>query len=91
MRLFDFLSKLVHKQKVLVTAQNELMKLYINSGGYNMNSESAEPVKEIGRKLNEAGGFKLMLKAHEDFAARKGRSLARNLEQVWDGIGSWRG
>jgi hypothetical protein len=57
-----------------------------------MDSPSAEPVKEIGRKLNEAGGKDLMLRAHAIFSANApGPGLARNLEMVWDGVGSWRG
>ena len=47
-------------------------------------------MREVGKKLNEAGGMDLMLKAHAAFASRNGL-MARNLEMVWDGIGGWAG
>jgi hypothetical protein len=77
----------------LIDCVKELIMIYSqNPGGFLMDSPSAEPVKEIGRKLNEAGGKDLMLRAHAIFSANApGPGLARNLEMVWDGVGSWRG
>lgn len=71
----------------------ELLRLYRQTpDGFLTNSAAAQPVRAIGKKLDEAGGFKLMLQAHELFAANSpGMGLARNLEMVWDGIGGWRG
>lgn len=57
-------------------------------GGYL--TSQADEVREVGRKLNEAGGMDMMLEAHAAFARQNGL-MARNLEMVWDGIGSWAG
>lgn len=77
----------------LIDCVKELIMIYSqNPGGFLMDSPSAEPVKAIGRKLNEAGGKDLMLRAHGIFSANApGPGLARNLEMVWDGIGGWCG
>ena len=77
----------------LIDCVKELIMIYSqNPGGFLMDSPSAEPVKAIGRKLNEAGGMDLMLRAHGIFSSNApGPGLARNLEMVWDGVGSWRG
>lgn len=63
-----------------------------NPGGFLSDSPAAEPVKDIGRELDERGGFDMMMEAHRRFSARNTLpGLARNLEMVWDGIGGWRG
>ena len=71
----------------------ELLRLYRQTpGGFLTNSAAAQPVRAIGKKLDAAGGFELMLQAHGVFAASNpGMGLARNLEMIWDGIGGWRG
>jgi len=77
----------------LIDCIKELIMIYSqNPGGFLTDSPSAEPVMEIERKLNQAGGMDLMLKAHVIFSANApGPGRARNLEMVWDGVGSWRG
>jgi hypothetical protein len=72
---------------------DELVRIYSrNPDGFLSNSSRAKPVQDIGRELNAAGGMDLMLRAHEMFSDRiTGSGLSRNLEMVWDGIGSWRG
>ena len=57
-------------------------------GGYL--TSQADEVREVGRKLNEAGGMDMMLEALAAFARQNGL-MARNLEMVWDGIGNWAG
>ena len=82
------------EHKMLLTeCVQELLRLYRQTpGGFLTDSAAAQPVRVIGKKLDEAGGFELMLQAHELFAANSpGMGLARNLEMVWDGIGGWRG
>ena len=78
---------------LLSDSVDELVRLYTNNpDGFYSDSPSAEPVKEIGRKLNDAGGFDMMLQAHEMFSQRANiLGASRNLEMMWDGIGSWRG
>lgn len=78
---------------LLQRSVQELLRLYRETPqGFLKDSPAAEPVRAIGRQLDEAGGFPLMLRAHEQFtAANPGYGLARNLEIVWDGIGGWRG
>lgn len=78
---------------LLQRSVQELLRLYRQTPqGFLKDSSAAEPVRAIGRKLDAAGGFQMMLRAHEQFdAANPGNGLARNLEIVWDGIGGWRG
>ena len=51
---------------------------------------TAVRIRQIGAWLNENGGKPAMLDAHEQFAGRSSRG-ARNLEMMWDGIGTWQG
>ena len=80
-------------QELLSACVQELLRLYQQTpGGFLSDSAAAMPVRAIGQKLHEAGGFELMLEAHALFAARNpGMGLARNLEMIWDGVGNWRG
>jgi hypothetical protein len=48
-------------------------------------------VRSIGSALNDTGGKKLMLQAHETVRDRLGASRARELEVAWDGVGDWLG
>ncbi|HEY1205238.1 MAG: hypothetical protein ABSH46_11105 [Bryobacteraceae bacterium] len=43
--------------------------------------------REIGERLNDLGGFRLMTEAHSTIQQRQGP--ARQLESCWGGIGSW--
>ena len=47
-------------------------------------------MRRIGSILHEMGGMDEMLEAHARFKMLRPRA-ARNLEMMWDGIGSWRG
>ena len=75
----DFLSACVER---LVMLYQKKPEGYLTS--------QADEVRAVGKKLDEAGGMDLMLEAHAAFARQNGR-MARNLEMVWDGIGSWAG
>lgn len=78
------------KQELLDECVDEIVMLYMdNPDGFLMGSSRAEPLRDIGKKLNEAGGFDMMLQAHS-MATRRGVN-SRNLEMVWDHIGSWYG
>ena len=79
--------------QLLIECVRELLRLYRQTpGGFLTDSAAAQPVRAIGKKLDAAGGFELMLQAHGAFSASSpGMGLARNLEMVWDGIGGWRG
>ena len=51
-----------------------------------------QELRRVGEMLNQKGGKDLMLAAHAEFASRCGvLGAARNVEFVWDGIGSWMG
>lgn len=51
-----------------------------------------QELRNIGETLNDKGGMNLMRAAHAEFSGRCGvRGAARNLEFMWDGVGSWRG
>jgi hypothetical protein len=53
---------------------------------------AAWKVRNIGKKLNQKGGKRLMLKAHAEFCIKcKISGSERNLEIMWDGIGEFRG
>lgn len=53
-------------------------------------SEARQRVEEIGEELYELGGMKLMREVHAEFTVRR-RPLSRDLDIIWDGIGSWEG
>jgi hypothetical protein len=49
-------------------------------------------LREIGQMLYEKGGMDLMRQVHAQFSYRCNiAGAARNLEIMWDGIGTWRG
>lgn len=51
-----------------------------------------QELRRLGERLNEIGGKDLMRAAHADFSSRCNLpGAARNLEFIWDGIGSWQG
>lgn len=58
--------------------------------GFVKGDPEGEPVRELGRRLNALGGFTLMRQAHALFSDLR-PAAARNLEMVWDGIGTWSG
>ncbi len=59
-------------------------------GGFVKVESPARPVRDIGQHLDEHGGFRLMRDAHSRFSALR-PAMGRNLEMVWDGIGTWGG
>ena len=68
-----------------------LVELYdATPGGFLRDAPDAEFVRMVGARLNQLGGFRLMLEGHALFAAERPH-MARNLEMVWDGIGTWAG
>ena len=70
-----------------------LIALYdqsLRGEGFLKDSYSAKPVQDIGRRLDQLGGFKLIVEVHTLFAQQQPR-CARNLEMVWDRIGDWLG
>lgn len=54
-------------------------------------SELRGRVRSIESALNDAGGKKLMLQAHEAVRGRFKPTIARELEVAWDGVGDWLG
>jgi hypothetical protein len=47
-------------------------------------------IRLSAERLFESGGFELMKEAYALFAGERPR-MARNLERVWDGVGTWGG
>lgn len=74
---------------LLEDSVKQLMKLYWQHPQGFLTSQANE-VRAIGSRLNEAGGMEMMLAAHTLFRSVN-PGMVRNLEMVWDGIGSWRG
>jgi len=87
--------KKVKMQDLVTASAQKLIELYSLSPkgeGFLTDSNAVEPVRAVGKLLNNTGGFQLMLHTHGQFAASYSvYGAARNLEMVWDGIGSWRG
>ncbi len=85
----------VFTQMASEEAARMLLELYRQKpGGFRTGEEEAEPVREIGERVNEGGGKALMLETHKVFAEKCGEigpGLARNLEMIWDRIGEWQG
>ena len=72
-------------------AARVLAQLYDSTPeGFVVGTPGADRLRDVGRQLDAMGGFEMMRTAHTAFAAARPR-MARNLEMVWDGIGSWRG
>lgn len=73
----------------------ELLQLYgaTREGFYPSRSGVSETrVRDIGRQLDAQGGKELMRDVHSKFARMTNTpGGARNLEIMWDGIGSWQG
>jgi tetratricopeptide (TPR) repeat protein len=45
--------------------------------------------RQIGARLHEIGGLKLMLNVHARIGSSLGRTSARELEAAWGGVGEW--
>ena len=73
----------------------ELLQLYgaTREGFYPSSSGASETrVRDIGRQMDAQGGKELMREVHSKFARMTNTpGGARNLEIMWDGIGSWQG
>lgn len=60
-------------------------------------ADKKERVREIGQRLDELGGFDLMLVVYEHVwkmlqpVTPNWPAYSRGLEMAWDDIGSWRG
>lgn len=86
----------LRKRAAMVTSAADavvvLVELYDATGGegFVTLSPAAEPVRQVGERLDEIGGIELMRDAHALFVGERPH-LARNLEMVWDGIGTWSG
>ena len=75
-----------------VASLKEIYLLSPRGEGFNYGSKASEPAIKIGKRLNDLGGKEMMLEAHERFSAEYHiLGAARNLEQIWHGIGSWQG
>ena len=79
----------VSGEDLLMDSVRTLLGLYRNQPQGFLKSNAGE-VRSVGQRLNDAGGMDLMLQAHAMFASQN-PGMARNLEIVWDGIGSWMG
>jgi hypothetical protein len=54
--------------------------------------EEVKELRQIGYKLFEEGGMELMRWVHENFSKRCNiLGAPRNLEHIWDGVGTWKG
>lgn len=76
-------------------AVTEMVSIYRqNPDGFvrSRGGASYRRLREIGEMLNAKGGMSLMRAAHAEFSRECGvRGAPRNLEFMWDGVGSWRG
>jgi formylglycine-generating enzyme required for sulfatase activity len=74
---------------ILVSIYRENPKGFVVGEG----GEYERKIRRIGEELNNRGGMELMREAHRLFSRKCFviPGAARNLEFMWDGIGSWRG
>ena len=83
-----------HVQLIRLAAAKLLVIYRSRATGFlpSNNGPLEQEIRQIGRALNETGGFELMLMAHAE-VQRQCDVLGgpRNLEFMWDGIGRWQG
>ena len=81
--------------KLLIASAARLLELYrAQPAGFSRSSggEALREIREIGESLHRAGGFDLMVRAHDEFRRICNVPGApRNLEMMWSGIGEWMG
>jgi hypothetical protein len=89
--LFD---KLKDRKQELETVEKILGIYQKNPNGFSrtFGGQSVEELREIGHRLYHTGGIELMRRVHEDFSKRCDfLGAPRNLEHIWDGVGTWKG
>ncbi len=59
-------------------------------GGYNLQCRHVR-TREIGTRLNEIGGLKLMTHAFDRVRKKAGKVAASHLEYAWQAVGEWEG
>ncbi|MHC1740342.1 MAG: hypothetical protein AB9897_04445 [Anaerolineaceae bacterium] len=57
-------------------------------GGYNIQCRHLR-AREIGKRLSEIGGLKLMTWAFEKVQKKAGKVPASHLEYAWESVGEW--
>lgn len=57
-------------------------------GGYNIQCRHVR-TREIGKRLSEIGGLRLMRWAFEQVRKKAGKVPASHLEYAWEGVGEW--
>lgn len=81
--------------KLIVESARRLLEIYTTQpAGFSRAGDGPleREIRDIGRRLYEAGGDDLMFRAHEAFRIKCAvRGGPRNLENMWGGIGEWRG
>ena len=88
-------SHTITKPLTIDEAVDQLLMIYLQyPKGFEKGKDTlaAKQVESIGQALYEQGGMELMKSVHEDFARRCNiYGAPRNLEFMWDGIGTWQG
>jgi hypothetical protein len=57
-------------------------------GGYNIQCRHVR-TREIGKRLSEIGGLKLMTWSYERVKKKAGKTPASHLEYAWESVGEW--
>jgi hypothetical protein len=57
-------------------------------GGYNIQCRHVR-TREIGKRLSEIGGLKLMIWVYEKVKKRAGKVPGSHLEYAWESVGEW--
>lgn len=57
-------------------------------GAFNMQCRHIR-TRQIGKRLDEIGGYPLMQYAYEQVRKKAGKQLASHLEYAWEEVGSW--
>lgn len=67
-----------------------LLKIVIEHSAKDRQESSTREVIRIGHAVNEAGGFRYMIKIHEAVTKMTSPKVGAKLKALWKGIGDWR-
>ena len=67
-----------------------LLKIVIEHSSSERRQSSTREVVRIGEEINESGGFRYMVKIHEEVTSQTSDKVGGRLKALWKGIGDWR-
>lgn len=67
-----------------------LMKIVLEHSSSERRQSSTREVIRIGEEISESGGFRYMIKIHEEVTRQTSEKVGGRLKALWKGIGDWR-